>query len=153
MALDDDAVEPEEHAAVRLARIHRRAERMVCAARQEIAELAHQVAAHLALEKVGDLARGALGGLERDIAGKTFGHHHIHGSLANVVALDEANILELRELPRATHLAGLAYLLAPFGLLHPDIEQPDGRPIEPEYHSRHGAAHGGEVDEVAGIGA
>src|SRR5712692_11678903 len=90
VALDDDAVETEEDATVRLARIHLVAERAEGAARQQVAEPGRQRAAHLALEDLAELAGGALGRLERDIAGKTFGHHHVHRPLADVVALDEA---------------------------------------------------------------
>ena len=153
VALDDDAVEAEEDAAVRLARIHLVAERAECAARQQVAEPGRQRAVHLALEDLAELAGGALGRLERDIAGKAFGHHHVDRPLADVVALDEAGIFDLRPLTFAQDAAGLAHLFEPLDLLDADIEQPDRRPLEAEQHPRHGAAHGREVDEMRGVGA
>ena len=84
------------------------------------------------LEILAELARGALGRLKRDIAGKALGHHHVHRSFADIVALDEAGIFELRPFPRAEHLAGFAHRLKPFDLLNPDIEEPDRGPVEPE---------------------
>ena len=84
------------------------------------------------LEVLAELARGALGGLKRDIAGKALGHHHIHGSLADIVTFDEAGIFELRPLPRAQHLTGLTHRFKPFHLLNPDIEEPHRRPVETE---------------------
>src|SRR6195256_1426967 len=132
VALDDDAVEAEENAAIRLARIHLLVERAERAARQQVAESPDQRTVHLALEQLAKLAGGALRGLERNVSGKTFGHHHIHRPLADIVALDEAEILELRPLASAQDLPGLADSLEPLHLLHPDIEEPDRRPIETE---------------------
>ena len=43
-----------------------------------------------------DLAGRALGGLERDIAGKALGDDHVDRALADVVALDEAVVGEAR---------------------------------------------------------
>ncbi len=53
----------------------------------------------------------------------------------------------------AQDLAGLAHLLESLHLLDADIEEPDRRPVETEQHARHGAAHGGEIDEMPGVGA
>ena len=41
-----------------------------------------------------DLARRAFGSLQRDIAGKAFGHHDVDRALADVVAFDKAVIDE-----------------------------------------------------------
>ncbi len=61
--------------------------------------------------------------------------------LADAVALDEADIFELRQVHRAQQLGGLADFLAALDFLDADIEQADGRPFEIEQHARHGAAH------------
>src|SRR5262249_26303059 len=100
VAFDHDPVEAEKNPAIRLAWIHLVAKRAECAARQKVTEPPRQRAVHLVLEVLAELARGALGGLKRDIAGKALGHHHIHGSLADIVTFDEAGIFELRPLPR-----------------------------------------------------
>src|SRR5262249_18688328 len=107
----------------------KRAER---AARQEITDPPHQRAIHLVLEILAKLARGALGALKRDIAGKALGHHDIHGSLADIVTLDKADIFEFRPPPRAQHLTGLTPAFRPFPLLNPDIEAPHRRLVETE---------------------
>src|SRR6185436_16387505 len=132
VALDDDAVETEENAAVRLARIHLLVERAECAPRQQVAELPDRRAVQLVPEQLAELAGGALRRLERDISRKSFGHHHVHRPLADIAALDEAEILELRPLTGAQDLPRLADLLEPLHLLHTDIEEPDRRPVEPE---------------------
>ena len=84
------------------------------------------------LEQLAELPCGALRGLERNISGKPFGHHHVHRPLTDIAALDEAEILELRPLSGAQDLPGLADLLEPLHLLHADIEEPDRRPVETE---------------------
>ena len=45
-----------------------------------------------------DLLGGALGGLQRDVAGEAFGDHDVDGALADVVAFDEAVIVEVRQI-------------------------------------------------------
>ena len=47
------------------------------------------------LQIFADLARGAFGGFERDIAGKAFGDDDIDGALADIVAFDKAVIIEV----------------------------------------------------------
>src|SRR5262249_5796323 len=132
VALGHDPVEAEKHPAIRLAWIHLVGKRAECAARQEVTEPPRQRAVYLVLEVLAELARGALGGLKRDIAGKALGHHHIHGSLADIVTFDEAGIFEWRPLPRPQHLTGLTHSFKSFPLLTPDIEEPPRRPVETE---------------------
>ena len=124
-------------------------------ARQQIAELPDQRAVHArALSNSADLPCGALRGLERDVAGKAFGHHHVDRPLADIVALDEADIVEMR---RLTARAGCgrprAPASSPFTSSTPILRSPTRRPVEAEQHPRHGAAHHGEIDQVLGIGA
>ena len=98
-----------------------------------------------------DLLGGALGGLQRDVAGEAFGHDHVDRALAEVVALDEAVIVEVRQVRLAQDAAGLLDGLDALDLLGADIEQPDGRPLEVEDDARHGGAHDRHVDEMARI--
>src|SRR5205085_10524890 len=102
---------------------------------------------------LGELAGGALGGLERDIPCKALRPYHVDGALADIVALHEAVIVEMRQFAFAQDAARLPYRLESLDLLDPDIEETDGRPRTVEQRARHGAAHGGKVDKVAGIRA
>src|ERR1700680_525734 len=86
VALDDDTVEPEKDAAVRLARVHLLPQRAERVARQDVAEPREQRLGHGALELLAELAGGAFGGLERDIAGEPLGDHDVDGALADIVA-------------------------------------------------------------------
>src|SRR5581483_1337013 len=94
VTLDDHAVEPEEDAAIGLARIHLLAQCAKCLARQQETELGLPGAAHGRAQILPDLPRGPFRGLERDIAGKALGDHDVDRTLADVVALDEAVIFE-----------------------------------------------------------
>ena len=100
-----------------------------------------------------DLARRAFGGLERDIADKAFGDHHVDHALPDVVAFDEAHVIEERQVALAQDLAGLAHLFQALHLLDPDIEQADGRALLAEQDARHRRAHHREIDQMRGIGA
>src|SRR5262249_54494465 len=104
MALDHDAVETQKYTAIRFARIHLIRERAECATRQDVAEFPRQRTVHLTFEILAELARGSLGALEGNVAGKAFGHHHIDRSFADIVAFDEADIFELRPLAGAQDL-------------------------------------------------
>ena len=79
--------------------------------RQQIADLRPDRLRNRVAQIVGELARGALGGLERDVAGKAFGHHHVDLALADVVALDEADIVDCGSWLFAQDAAGLAHRL------------------------------------------
>ena len=153
MALDDDAVEAEKHSAVDLAWIHLVLQCRERVAGEQIAELGEQRPAHGVAQIFAKLFGGSFGSFQGDIAGKAFGDHDVHGSLADVVALDEADIVEIAAIRLAQDAAGLAHLLEALDLLDPDVEEADRRPFEVEQHPRHGAAHGGERDEVLGIAA
>ncbi len=153
MALDDDAVEAEKYAAVDLAWIHLVLQCRERVAGEQIAELGEQRPAHGVAQIFAKLFGGSFGSFQGDIAGKALGDHDVHGSLADVVALDEADIIEVGALRLAQDAAGLAHLLETLDLLDPDVEEADRRPLEIEQHPRHGAAHGGERDEVLGIAA
>ena len=80
-------------------------------------------------------------------------HHHVDGSLADVVALDEAHIVEERQARFAQDAPGLAHRLLALHFLDADIEQADGRALEIEQHARHRAAHHGKIDQMLGVRA
>ena len=52
---------------------------------QEITEFGAPGAAHRSAQIFADLLGGALGGLECDVAGEAFRHHHVDGALADIV--------------------------------------------------------------------
>src|SRR5262249_57652880 len=97
-AVDHDGVETKKNTAIRFARIHLIRERAERATRQDVAKLPRQRTVHLMFEILAELARGSLGALEGNVAGKAFGHHHIDRSLADIVAFNEADVFELRPL-------------------------------------------------------
>ena len=127
VALDHDAIEPEEHAAVGFARVHLVAQHLERRTRQQISDPGEPRAIDRAPEIVGELTGGALRGLQRDVAGKAFGDHHIDRALADVVAFDEAGIFEMVEWRFAQDFAGLAHRLESLDLFHADVEQAWGR--------------------------
>jgi hypothetical protein len=90
------------------------------------------------------------GSLERDIAGEPLGHHHIDGALAEVVAFDEADILD-RQLEFPQLPSGFLDLFDSLDLLDPDIEQAHGRSLDSEQTTRQCLAHDGEVHQLIGI--
>ena len=71
------------------------------------------------------MSRRALRRLQRDVAGKALGDRDVDGALAEVVALDEAVIVEARVVQLAQDAPRLAHLLDALDLLDPDVEQPD----------------------------
>ncbi len=97
-----------------------------------------------------DLAGGALGGLERDVAGKAFGDDDVHGALADIVALDEAVIDEAFAdgLVRGCAPASRTSLVA-LHFLGADIEQADGRRFLVEQRARQRRAEDREIDRAA----
>ena len=99
------------------------------------------------------MARGAFGGLQRDIAGKAFGDDDIDLAAADIVAFDKPLIIEIGKLLLAQDAAGLAHRLKTLCLFDADIEQADRRTLDAEQDARHRRAHHREIDEVLGIGA
>ena len=66
----------------------------------------------------------ALGRLQRDIAGKAVDHDHVDDALADLVALDEAAIVD-RQVGLLEPGVRLAHLLDALDLLDADVEQAD----------------------------
>ena len=106
---------------------------------QQGAELGRQRAgqglAHIGRHLLGR----AFGGLERDIAGKALDHHHIDDALADLVALDEAAVVD-RQVVLLEPGMRLPHLLDALDLLHADVEQPDARPLDVQDGARAMAA-------------
>ena len=153
VALDDDAVEAEKNTAIRLARIHALAQFPKRRARKKVADPRTQRPRHRALEIFGHLPGGAFGRLERNVAGKAFGDDDVDRAFADVVAFDEAVIIEARQFLLAQDGGRLAHRLEALGLFDADIEQTDARAIEAEQDARHGGAHHRKIDEVVGVRA
>src|SRR5690606_28302131 len=89
MALDNDAIEAEENSAIDRPWVELGADGVKRLAGEQRADLAPERGFHRIAQIGADLPRRAFGGLERDIAGKALGHHHVDGALAQIVALDE----------------------------------------------------------------
>src|SRR5262245_33023821 len=129
MALDGDAVESQERAAIEAPRIHAVLERAQAARSEEGADpRAPRTRQRLAY--VGrHLPRRTLRGLERHIAREALHHHHIGHALPDLVALDEAAIVDL-QIALLEPGVRLSHLLDALDLLHADVEQPDARRSE-----------------------
>src|SRR5262249_55647583 len=141
MAFNHHASQSEQHSAVRLLGVKLVAQLFECPSRQQVAELGQQGARERRSQELVDLPRGALGCLQRDVAAEAFRDNYVCGSLAYAVTLDEADILQLRQVHPAEQFRRLADLLVALYLLNTDVEQADGGPLEVEQDARHGAAH------------
>ncbi len=99
----------------------------------------------------GDEAGGALCGLQRDVAGKSFGDDHVRFARAELVALDEPVEAQRQAGRIAQHGGGVADDVRALELLGADVEQPHARHLHVEDRARIGRAHDRELDEIAGI--
>ena len=153
MAFDNHTLQSEQHTTIGFVRVELVPQRLEGAAGEQIADLGLPAARHRIAQKIRHLARGAFGGLQRDVAAETFRHDHVSRARADPVALDEADIVELRQVHRAQLFRRLANLLAALDLLDPDIEQADGRTLQAEQHARHRAAHHRQRHQMMRIAA
>ena len=96
-----------------------------------------------------DLPGGALGGLQRDVAGKALGDDHVDGALADVVALDEAVVDEARAAGRREDPRRFLDLVEPLHLLGADVEQAHRRQVLVEQRAGQRRAENGEVGRAA----
>ena len=110
------------------ARVHSFLEHGKSATREHRAELGRQRRGHGFLEIDADLFGRALGGLQRDVAGKALDHHHVGRRVPDLIAFDEADIFgaDVDLLQPAVRFPDLVDAL---DLLDADIEQPDARPL------------------------
>ena len=79
--------------------------------RKQVADARAERAGHGVPYVLAHLARRALGGLQRDVAGKAFGDDHIDLAPADIVAFDKALIIEIGKFLLAQDAAGLAHRL------------------------------------------
>src|SRR6476660_4159494 len=110
MTFDHHALQAQQHPAIGLLGVHLVAQGLEGAAGEQIADARQQASPHRLAQQLRDLPRGSLGGLQRDVAGKAFGDDHVGQPLADAVALDEADIIELRQVHRAQQLVGRSML-------------------------------------------
>ena len=157
MALHDQAVEAEEDRAIVIVRIEMDLEQVERRPRQREAGLRPKRAREGAAQQVGDEARRALGGLERDVARKAVGDDHIDLAARQLVALGEAVEAERQIVGVAQQRRGFLELVGALQFLGADVEQLHARLGEAEHAARIGRAHDRELDEVLrialGVGA
>ena len=89
-----DVLEPHHDRAVVAARIERTRDALEHRARCQTRKFARQVGRELALQSITDETSNAFHGLERDVACETISHDDIDFAGENILALDEADVLE-----------------------------------------------------------
>src|SRR6202047_3350061 len=117
-------------------------------ARQKIADLRYKIAAKRFAQIFRYLIGRAFRGLQGDIAGEAFGDHDIDRSLANVVALDEAPVVEIWQTGLAQQAGGGLDLVDALDFLDPDIQQTHGRPVDGKDDPGHRGAHDRKTDTI-----
>src|SRR6476660_5089420 len=152
VALHDNAVQPEENAAVQLARVHLLLEGTKGALGQRGAGASEKRPPHGCAKIFADLLSGSLGGLQGDVAGEAVGDHDVRSAVADFVALDKTAKFDRQQRVLERGIGGLDPVQS-FDLLHADIEEANGRPLHAEQRPRHGRAHQSKFDELAGVGA
>src|SRR6185369_1355786 len=96
-------------------------QRLEGAAGEQITDAGPPAARHGIAKKIRHLARGAFGRLQSDVAAEPFRHDHVSRARTDPVALDEADIVEFRQVHRTQLFRRLANLLAALDLFDPDI--------------------------------
>ncbi len=152
MGLDDDAVKPQEDAAAG-PRPHFRPQRRERLAREQKADSRHKAIAHRVAYVLAELPGGALGGLERDVAGEAFGDENVDRAFAEVVAFDKAVIAHVGQVGLAQHAGRRPHLFDALDLLDPDVEEADRRTVDIEHDARHRRAHHRQIDEMLRVAA
>src|SRR6185437_9285168 len=140
MSLDDDAVKSQENPAAG-ARAHFGAHCGDRLAGEQEAYSRHEIVVHGVAHILTELPCGALGCLQRDVAGETFGDENVDGALAQIVALDEALIAHVWQVDFPQNAPSRLNLLDPLDLFGPDIEETHRGRVDVEYNSRHRRAH------------
>ena len=129
MALDDDPLQAEKHAAINGARVHTPTQFLKGAARQQIAEFGEERAVHRLPEIGGDLLGCAFGRFQGDVAGEAFGDDNVNVATADAVALDKAGVGQARQVGFSQDLRSFLDLLDALDLFRTDIEQAAGRSL------------------------
>src|SRR6516162_3514156 len=99
------------------------------------------------------ICRAVPSGFQRDVPGKSLGDDHINLAAADVVAFDEATIIEFSEIALAQDAPRLAHLFQTFGFFDPDIEESNrwSRNAEKDRCCR--SPHQCEIDQMIRLGA
>ena len=121
MALDHDALQPQQHPAIGLVGIELVAQRLEGLFREQVADPGAPGPRHRAAKILAHLPRGSLGCFNCDIAGEAFGDNDVRSALADAVALDEADECKVRQVQRAQQLCGLAHRVDTLDLLGSNI--------------------------------
>src|SRR5579883_3494 len=150
MALDADAVEPEEDRAVVAARIEPLAQLLERARGEEIADARHQRILKGGTQEVHEQACRSLAHFYGDVAGKAVGHDDVYRACSNVVAFDKA-VKADRRAGIAQPRAGAAHGIIALEILDADIEQSDRRLQQAKHGPREDIAHQSELDEIVGV--
>ncbi len=117
----------------------------------QCAELRHAAAGQRFAQQLANQPRSAFAGFQRDIAGETVRHDHVHGALGNIVAFDEALKFQI-DAGLANELRRGANFLVALLLFCADIEQRDARPLLAGHGALKRFAHDGEFDQLFGVG-
>src|SRR3984885_884472 len=110
MTLDDDAVKAEKNAAVDASRVHLVAQGAKRVAGEPISQPRSPRLAYRVAHVLAELLGGSFGGFQRDIAGEAFDYDHIDRALAQIVALDETVVAEVRQFSFPERAAGGLHL-------------------------------------------
>ncbi len=121
---------------------------------EQMADARAPGARHGVAQIFGELARGAFGRLERDIAAEAFGDDHVGIAAADAVAFDEADEFELRQIGGAQQLRAASRISSPPLISStPILSRPTVGRARSNSALRHGAAHDGERLQVVGVAA
>ena len=148
VALHHQPVEAEEDRAIVIIGVEVGLEQVERGLRQGEAGLRAQRRGEGAAQQVGDEARGALGGLQRDIARKAVGDDDVDIAARQFVALGEAVEAERQIVGLAQQSGGFLELAGALQFLGADVEQSDARLGDAEHGARISRAHDRELDEV-----
>ena len=126
MTLDDDAVQADHGRAIVASRVQARAQSVERGLCRQRAQFACEVARELRAQRVGDQLGGAFHRLERNVAGETVRHDHVHLVRENIMPLDETHVVEPA---RAQQVVRGLHDLVALDLLFADVEQTHARSI------------------------
>ena len=117
---------------------------------EQHAKLGGEAAVQGGAQFAADVARRTLGGLQCDIAGESVGDDHVDLVLKQLVALDEAAIVQI-ELAATQNTVSLTDLFMALHVLGADVQQADGRLGHAVGGAMEGLAEDGELDQALGV--